>query len=411
MGGNAIRAVELARALSAHADVTLAAPDGPGGGGPAHVPLDTMDPRSLRPHLAAADVVLSTPQSPLMAAELRRARARVVYDLYDPGPLEALQAFAGASRTRRALTSTLALDAALDALASGDSFVCASERQRDLWIGAMLALRLITPAVWDRDPSLREAIDVVPFGVPDAPPAPGPGARARFPALGDDAEVVLWNGGVWNWMDPVGAVRAVARLVEDRPRARLVFMGRPPPAPAEAAAATAARGLAAELGLLDRVVFFNDEWVPYEERGAWLLDAACALTAHHDDLETRYSFRTRVLDCLWASLPVVCTAGDELSERVARDDLGAVCPPEDPEAMARGLARVLERGRDAYAEGLARAAADHRWARVAEPLVRHVTGPGGPPLGNPTTRHLARPLQRLRAVATRALRRVALLRR
>ena len=55
-----------------------------------------------------------------------------------------------------------------------------------------------------------------------------PGARGRFPQLGTDAEVVIWNGGLWNWLDPETAVRAVARLAERRPRARLVFMGTAP---------------------------------------------------------------------------------------------------------------------------------------------------------------------------------------
>ena len=33
--------------------------------------------------------------------------------------------------------------------------MCASDTQRDLWLGAMLALRLIGPELYDRDPSLR----------------------------------------------------------------------------------------------------------------------------------------------------------------------------------------------------------------------------------------------------------------
>ena len=77
---------------------------------------------------------------------------------------------------------------------------------------------------------------------------------------------------------------------------------RPPPRPPREARATAEA-----LGLLGSVVLFNDSWVPYEERGAWLNDADCALSLHHDHLETRYAFRTRVLDCFWASLPIVCT--------------------------------------------------------------------------------------------------------
>ena len=90
---------------------------------------------------------------------------------------------------------------------------------------------------------------------------------------------------------------------------------------------------------------FNDGWVPYEERGAWLLQADCAVAAHRDHLETRFSHRTRLLDCLWAGLPIVCTRGDELAERIARDGLGEAVPPADPAALAAALARVLDRGR------------------------------------------------------------------
>ena len=34
---------------------------------------------------------------------------------------------------------------------------------------------------------------------------------------------------------------------------------------------------------------FNDGWVPYEERGAWLLQADCAVSTHRDHLETRFA--------------------------------------------------------------------------------------------------------------------------
>src|SRR6185436_5397570 len=139
-----------------------------------------------------------------------------------------------------------------------------------------------------------------------------------------------------------------------------------------------AQALARELGLLGRVVRFNDGWVPYEERGAWLLQADCAVAAHRDHLETRFAHRTRLLDCLWAGLPVVCTRGDELAERISREGLGEAVPVGDPGALAAGLARVLDAGRAAYSERLAAAAGELRWSRVAEPLAALVRadGPG-----------------------------------
>ena len=43
--------------------------------------------------------------------------------------------------------------------------LCASEKQRKLWIGFLLANKLITPSLYDQDPSLRQFIDIVPFGL------------------------------------------------------------------------------------------------------------------------------------------------------------------------------------------------------------------------------------------------------
>ena len=196
----------------------------------------------------------------------------------------------------------------------------------------------------------------MPFGVPDEPPRPGEGPRERF-GLDADDEIVLWNGGLWDWLDAESVLRAVARLSPERPRLRLVFMGasRRRPGPRRRGARQA---LARDLGLLGRVVRFNDDWVPYAQRGAWLLQADCAVTAHHDHLETRFALRTRLLDCLWAGLPVVCTRGDELAERVEREDLGATVAARGPRRAGRGArARARPRARAPTRSGWRAAAA------------------------------------------------------
>jgi glycosyltransferase involved in cell wall biosynthesis len=351
LAGPAIRAVELARAIGG--EVAFSHPHAPG---------------DLRERAAAAGVVVAHPPWPLSARALRRSGARLIYDLYDPEPLEALQFLAGRRAGVRRTVTAMSLDRLVDALHDGHAFLCASERQRDMWTGALLAQRLISPAVHDADPTLGGLLAVVPFGVPDDPPAPGEGPRERF-GLDPEDELVLWNGGLWDWLDAESVLHAVARLSPERPRLRLVFMGASPAAQARDAERRA-HALARDLGLLGRVVRFNDGWVPYAQRGAWLLQADCAVAAHHDHLEARFSHRTRLLDCLWAGLPVVCTRGDELAERIAREDLGAAVAPEDPAALAAALAQVLDRGRAAYAERVAAAAAELRWSRVAAPLAR-----------------------------------------
>jgi glycosyltransferase involved in cell wall biosynthesis len=139
--------------------------------------------------------------------------------------------------------------------------------------------------------------------------------------------------------------------------------------PAAAAAAQDARSLAESLGLLDSGVHFHSGWVPYEQRANWLLDASCAVSAHADHLETRFAFRTRMLDCFWSRLPIVCTEGDALADLVKRRGLGATARAQDVDSFSTGLHEVLGRGRASFESALAEVAAEHTWQRVAEPLV------------------------------------------
>ena len=97
------------------------------------------------------------------------------------------------------------------ALATGDAFVCASEKQRDFWLGALRARGRLDRALYERDPSLRTLIDVVPFGIDPEPPEPGPAIRGVVPGIGADDRILLWPGGIWNWFDPLTVIRAVAR--------------------------------------------------------------------------------------------------------------------------------------------------------------------------------------------------------
>src|SRR5204863_1726396 len=105
-----------------------------------------------------------------------------------------------------------------------DWFLCASERQRDFWLGALAALGRVNPATYGVDPTLRSLIDVVPFGIADEPPVrSGPGCRGVVPGIGPDDRLVLWGGGIWNWFDPLTLLHAVAGLRGDVPNVRLVF--------------------------------------------------------------------------------------------------------------------------------------------------------------------------------------------
>ena len=409
LGGAAIRAYEMARALTDVADVTLAAPGTePARLAPArHMSYELEDPRPLRELFREADVVIMRPPNPLVAGWLRSSRARVVYDLCDPLPLDILEAQASSPRERQVLWHTVALDHFLAALHTGHHFICSGRRQRDLYLGALLAARLIHPAAYAADPTFRSFLDRVPFGIPREPPehVEGVGPTARLPALGEDAQIVLWNGGIWNWLDPSTAVAATVKAAERCPRVRLVFMFAQGGQGPEQREARAARELARNLGALDSLVFFNESPIRYRERATWLMDAACILSTHFDHLEAGFSFRTRLLDCFWAGVPAVCTAGDELSELIESCDGGVIVPYGDVDAVADAIVEVLHRGSEAYRERLLAVGADLTWPKAVEPLLRIVQLPGPPrALGDPWARRLSSPVRRARAAAIRLAR-------
>ncbi len=350
MAGTGIRYWNLARVIAREQPVTLASPIQAELTPPKNVTLSSYhgadnDQRghNLARLIEQHDVVVSQHIPYLYASDdLLRERFLIV-DLYAPWILEKLE-HARVDPEEGERNRKDDVDVLNRLLRLGDAFICASERQRDFWLGALAAAgRLDLPQV-QADVDVRRLIDVVPFGLPSEPPQQsGAGPRQIIPGIGDDDPLILWNGGLWNWLDPFTAIRAMSRLVEQEPRARLVFMGVKSPVAeiAKMRVVEDARGLAEDLNLLDRHVFFHD-WVPYEERHNWLLQADVGLSLHLNSLESRFAYRTRMLDNIWCGLPVVATSGDVLADLVEREQVGVVVDPSDPNAAADALIESLD---------------------------------------------------------------------
>lgn len=298
----------------------------------------------------------------------------MVVDLYDPLHLEQLEHARHVPEPERSNNYANVVRVLQDQLARGDFFICASEKQRDLWLGFLSAVGRVNPATHALDPTLRRLIDVVAFGLsPDPPVHARPALRGVVPGIGVDDEIVLWGGGVYDWLDPLTAIRAVDRLRRQRPKIRLFFLGvrHPNPVIEEPPTLRAARALAHDLGIDGSHVFFNEDWVPYEDRASFLLEADVAISLHVEHAETAYSFRTRVLDYLWAGLPIVATQGDTFADLIERERLGAVVPGEDEGAVAGALSGLLaDVAERAAIRDRARAVARRFvWSEVLQPLV------------------------------------------
>jgi glycosyltransferase involved in cell wall biosynthesis len=382
MAGPAIRMLELGHALAADGrsgPVTVASLGAVGRSDDrvAVVPVETD--HQLRDLVARHGSVVIQGDVLGLHPWLIRTDVPLVADAYDPFHLEQLEQARALGEVQRRIVVRDCVRALNTQLTRADLVLCASPRQRALWAGHLAALGRINPLVYDDAPDLSALLRVVPFGTPDRAPA----ARDRsvlhgaIPGLTDNEIVLVWGGGLYDWFDPELLLRAVGRLADEGAPVRLLFLGVRHPVPGVRTAGSAVRERARAEGLLDRVAHFHDGWVPYDERDLWLRAADIGVSTHHDHVETEFSFRTRITDYLWCGLPVVCTAGDDLADRVRETGAGHTVPAGDLDALVEALRLAIGHAdwRARAGQAARRAGTELAWTTGVRPLADFCAAP------------------------------------
>jgi len=378
MGGPAIRAWEMAKHLVAVAQVRLVSIKD---SSLTHPDFDvlTADDDELRRQVDWADVVIAQGEVFALHPWLVESEVIIVADVYDPLHLEVLESAKDEGPEGRSFLVKYCVDMLTTQLRRADFVICASEKQRDFWLGHLGSLGRISPETYDADRSLRTLIDVVPFGVSgDVPTQTRHAIRDAVDGIGADDKLIIWGGGVYNWFDPLTLIRAVHRLSQRHPEVKLYFLGMTYPNPAvhESRMAVEALQLAKDLGVVDTQVFFNMDWTDYDDRINYLLDADLGVSTHFNHIETAFSFRTRILDYLWAGLPIVATDGDAFAPLVRDNGLGAVVPAEDVDALVAALEQTLfVDDRAALAENVRAFSQTFAWDRALAPLIEFCLTP------------------------------------
>lgn len=379
MAGPAIRYWELAKALSQNHEVILLVPN------ECDVASDqfTIVKKSsdYRKYFKQVDAIITMLVLPSMALAATMNGVKIILDAYDPMPFELFETHKESAMSFRQKEQNAVTDAFNFSFRMADCVICANENQRDLWIGLLLSLKKISPCSYDLDPSLKNKINIVPFGLSSTPPEKhGIGPKSLF-KLKDTDKIVLWGGGIWNWFDPLTLIKAIALIAKKRADVHLVFMGVKAPSystdnelmsmPAKT------YKLTKELNLLDKHVFFNPGWIPYEQRTSFLMEADIGISTHFDHLETRYSFRTRLLDYIWAGLPIINTEGDSFSRLINERNIGLTVPYEDSEALAKAILYLIDTPQVAaeMKKNLEAVRQEFHWDKIIKPIEEMIACP------------------------------------
>jgi glycosyltransferase involved in cell wall biosynthesis len=362
MAGPGIRAWHLASELARHFETTLIAkseradsvargplpvaePNAPG-----HRPQATHGMQILehasgaaQKAMRAADVLIG---QPARGFAKRHPRQRIIYDLFDPTVLELRELYGNTPSARQRVHLAAEWWRLSAALMRADLLMCAAAKQRQFY---------------ERLQSSDTKWIEVPFGIDPA--------ETRVCAKPQD-NVVVWGGGVWEWLDPATAVEAIVRVNEEGLRAKLLFLGRSRPN-RDLIDRRRDNRFEALLARGGEHVSANEQWVPYRERLAWLRAGKIAIMLHRRTAEADYSIRTRLFDAIAAGIPVIASRGGFAADLVEAEGLGIVVPPGDCDAVVEAIRRLLTDDglHAASVESLERIRPRYAWEVVTRPLV------------------------------------------
>lgn len=308
---------------------------------------------------------------------LKKIKKPIIVDIYDPITLENLELRKFIDFKDRLTYHETDLDLILEQLSLGDYFICASEKQKDYWLGMLSAINRVNPVTYSDDIKMNKLIGVVPFGINNEEPVKTKKVlKGVWKNIDENDKVIIWGGGIWNWFDPLTLIEAMNVICKKRTDIKLFFMGiGHPNIKCDTTVADECIKKAEEYGLLNKSIFFND-WVEYNERQNYLLEADLAISTYLNNLETRFSFRTRILDYIWCNIPMVLTEGDYMSEFVTMNDLGLCHKEKDIYGLADSILEVLDD--DNYKSikaNFSEVKEQFRWKNVVKPLLEFCDNP------------------------------------
>jgi glycosyltransferase involved in cell wall biosynthesis len=412
MAAPGIRYLHFARELAGRFDVTLLVDNDP-----REVELEgvhTIGSRSdrssqIRELARSHDVIVAQGGVDFRSMVfLAGTDVRTIYDLYAPFfEMLTFQGGLGPPNSERRIHWRAYCLRHRILLLTGRAFIGATAQQCQALLGALAALGRITLEDYRLDPMLGHLVRAVGLGVDSEPPrATASDVRGTLPGAREHDKVLIWPGNLWDWFDPETLIRAMAKISATRDDVKLYCLGlRHVNLSGQYVQMTAtgrAIRLAEELGVKDRTVFFEFGWIPYEQRQNYLLAADIGVNVHSRHVETMFAYRTRILDYLWAGIPVVTTEGGALSDLVEQNRLGRTVRFEDVDDCARAILELCDDSEE-YERVRARVAKFREgitWQHAVEPLAEIIEAPQSRVQRGPAVRLLALQYALVRGVAS-----------
>lgn len=222
-------------------------------------------------------------------------------------------------------------------LKRGDLFLCAHAAQRDFYKGVLAAVGRINPVTYT---DTEELILIVPYGVYRDEPITK--ERPITKLIGDgDYLKIMWFGGIYPWFD-IRELADAIREVNKKVPAKLIVVGAKNPFnkhPDFLARYDEFIEYVTAEDMKQYVVV--QDWIRFDERANWYLDADAVIVFNKEGEENKLAWRTRLVDFMWADLPVLTNGGDPLGEAMIGSGAAIRMETLTPQGIADTIIKTL----------------------------------------------------------------------
>ncbi len=221
-------------------------------------------------------------------------------------------------------------------LKRGDVFLCASDEQRKYYKGVLSALGRINPATYG-----QELLIIVPYGIYREKPTATEKPITKLLNKNSSERKILWFGGIYPWFDLRNLVDAVV-LLNQSTSAKLIIVGAKNPFNDHPDFDRIYQELIKHIEKIKaKNTVIVQDWIEFDKRADWYLDSDLVVVISKEGEENELSWRTRLVDFVWADLPLLTNGGDPLGEVLIRNRAAERLSGLSPRAIADDLQRIL----------------------------------------------------------------------
>ncbi len=257
-------------------------------------------------------------------------------------------------------------------LRRGDLYLCANDNQKRYYQGVLSALGRVNPVTYD-----DELILIVPYGIYSERPSvkSKPITKLIASTSSKDYKKILWFGAVYPWFDLRMLVDAINKVNEKTPT-KLIIVGAKNPFNAHPDFVKRYDELMEYINSSDvnKSNIIMQDWVDFNSRADWYMDSDAVILINKVGSENELAWRTRLVDYIWADLPIFTNGGDPLGEQLISAGAAARLENLSSDGLAKSISEFVvdSSGLDALKKNLSSVRKKFYWESVTNELYKKI---------------------------------------